>query len=280
MNSQDSDNAKRSASAPPLGSVEPHAGLLKIPNERQTLFKVMSTENLIASISGRYLYFNRVDSYKDFHGADACDGKQLPSDYPGNASTKFEKAPDFSIADYYNQCRSRTYACCFSLDNSDYIWRNYGAGGTKGKVCVAFDFGKLRTTLNKTFELGNAALISGDVHCHQIFSINYGLVEYVDWQEYQANNERLPNPIQYIHFKDRSFASEKELRVSLSATGMGQFVLEDGGKFEFHPALPVSFDFKSAIGDGTIQQILQSPDCDPEFIQAELDKHGIRPRKE
>lgn len=92
----------------PLGMVEPHAGLLRVPSGGQLLHKMMTVENLLASISGFYLHFNRVDAYKDFPGADPNDGRQLPADEPGNAGTTFARAPTFSLADYYNQSRART----------------------------------------------------------------------------------------------------------------------------------------------------------------------------
>src|SRR5664279_439272 len=105
------------------GSIEPHAAMLNAPEPGQLLYKIMRAEDLIRSMALGYLHFNRVDCYRDFHGADAHDGDQLPGDIAANAATKFEKAPDFSAADYYARSRSRSYACCFSLDNSAHIWR-------------------------------------------------------------------------------------------------------------------------------------------------------------
>jgi len=64
----------------PLGSIEPHAHLLKVPPDDQLLYKIISIENLLRSIKGKYLHFNRVDSYTDFPGADRYDGKQLAKD--------------------------------------------------------------------------------------------------------------------------------------------------------------------------------------------------------
>ena len=48
-----------------LGSIEPHAALLRQPPAGQLLYKVMSVENCVGSIERGYLHFNRVDSYKD-----------------------------------------------------------------------------------------------------------------------------------------------------------------------------------------------------------------------
>jgi hypothetical protein len=111
---------------PWAGCIEPHALLLKQPPDDQLLYKVMRAENLLRSVSDRYLHFNRVDSYNDFPGADANDGAELPQDIPGNRGAKFVASPDFTASDYYNRARSRTYACCFSLVNSKYILATYG----------------------------------------------------------------------------------------------------------------------------------------------------------
>lgn len=261
----------------PLGIVEPHTLLLNVPHAGQLLYKVMTVENLLRSISDEYLYFNRVDSYKDFPGADIHDGQQLARDQPGNAGVKFAKAPDFSVANYFDQSRARTYACCFSLENSDFIWGHYANGGVQGKVCVVFDFAKLRARLNQTLRPGNAALEYNGNRCHQIFSVNYGVIEYIEWSKHQANTEELVNPIQYTYWKDKQFAEEKELRISLSVPGMGQFSLADGSVMEFPASLQTQFDFRMALADGTIQQILFAPDCDSDLLLAELRKLQIVP---
>ena len=231
------ERAERGAIPAPLGDVEPHAPLLTYPSQNQQLHKVITVENLLRSISGSYLHFNRVDWYTDFPGSDEHDGEQLLEDFQGNAMARFEKAPAFSAADYYNQSRARTYACCFSLENSDFIWRTYGCGSDKGKVCVVFHFGKLRSTINKTLE-SQAILFDGSGNqCCQIFSINYWVVEYVDWNNYRANQTRLPNPIIYTYLKDKQFSEEREVRISLSAIGIGQFVLfNDGSVLRFPPS--------------------------------------------
>jgi len=256
-----------------MGDIEPHAALLTQPPDDQLLYKMMTVENLLRSIIGNYLHFNRVDSYADFPGADPHDSQQLPEDQPGNAGTRFANAPGFSAADYYDQSRSRTYACCFSLEDSDYIWKSYANGSERGKLCVVFVFGKLRAMLNKTLQPENAALEYNRVRCRQIFSVNYGNVDYVDWLTHRLNTDYLPNPIKYTYLKDKGrFSGEKELRISLSALGMGEFVLNDRSTVQFPPSLQLAFDFRSAIADQTIQQILCAPDSDAGFLQAELFK--------
>ena len=78
--------------------------------------------------------------------------------------------------------------------------------------------------LNKTIKPGNTVLEYNGKTCRQIFSINYGIVSYIDWNEYKTNKDRLPNPIEYTYLKDReNFSKEKEFRISLSAIGIGAF---------------------------------------------------------
>ncbi|MGK7345260.1 MAG: hypothetical protein ACNS63_05580 [Candidatus Nitrospinota bacterium M3_3B_026] len=237
----------------------------------------MRIEDLLKSISRKYLHFNRVDSYKDFPGADRHDGEQLPIDQNGNKNSKFIKSPTFSAFDSYNKSRARTYACCFSTEDTNYIWSEYGNGGEKGKACLVFEFGKLRLRLNETLQPGNSALEYNGKRCRQIFSVNYGCVEYVGRKTFQANTDKLPNPIKYTYFKDKEYEKDKELRISLSTIAIGKFVLNEGSEMEFPPHLQVAFDFKAAIEDGTSPQLLVSKDCDLDFLHFELKRLGVDP---
>ncbi len=269
------ENTDNAPFDPALGAIEPHAGTLTAPPDGQQLYKIMTIENLLRSVSGGYLYFNRVDSYKDFRNADGHDGEQLQQDRAANEAAKFERAPDFSGADYYDRCRDRTYACCFSLENSDYIWHEYGNGSAHGKVGIAFDFAKLRAVINEIMSVRNGLLYRGNA-CKQIFSVNYGIVDYLSWEEVRENIDRMPNPIRYTYVKDKSYADERELRISLSAIGMGHFVLADGTKMEFAPGLELGFDYRKAMTDGTITEVFPGPGCDLDFLRDELGKLGIK----
>ena len=268
-------NYSKSAS-PPLGQIEPHSPLLNQPARGQRLYKLMSVENLIRSVEGSYLHFNRVDHYTDFALADVDDGAELPLDQFSNQTATFEKAPTFSLSDYYAHSRGRTYACCFSLENSDHIWCNYGCGSLMGQVGLELDFEKLRHRVNAGLA-GDAGLMYGDLRCHQIFSINYGEVTYVDRDTHRANTERAANPIEYAYLKDARFADERELRVTLSAIGMGRFLLANGREIDFSPALQLAFDFRGAIADGTITEVLTGATTNVEHLTAELSRLGIGP---
>ena len=241
------------------GNAEPHAPLLSQPSGDAHLYKIMKAGDLVRSVEQGYLHFQRVDKYKDFPNADARDGEQLPLDRAINAGITFENAPHYSAADYYDSCRARTYASSFSLENSPLIWERYGNGDPFGKVGVAFDLGKLRAVLNETVgnEPGSSALMVNGIQCRQIFNINYGLVEYVDACAAPRIEERLPNPIIYSYMKDANeFAGEREMRVTLSTLGIGDFALADGTKIVFPESTQLGFDFRRAIHDGTITQLL------------------------
>jgi hypothetical protein len=263
------------AGQPLQGWIEPHAGMLKVPEAGQSLYKIMLAEHLVQSFAHSYLHFNRVDAYRDFPRADAHDAEQLPADAPINAGISFEKAPTFTIGDYYARARARTYAFCLSLDNSAHIWREYANNGKHGKVGLVFNFGKLRARLNELLEPGNCLLQANGQLCHQLFSLNYGIVEYVDRTIHRENTTRLANPIRYAYLKDQQFAAEHELRVSLSAFGMGLFVMGDGSEMIFSDNLQMQFDYRAAFADGTIEQILVSPDTDIAFLRAELKNFNI-----
>src|ERR1700730_2317995 len=268
------ENTENAPFDPALGGIEPHAPLLAAPPEGQQLYKIMTVENLLRSVSGGYLYFNRVDSYRDFPNADWRDGEQLQQDRTANTASRFEKAPDFSAAHYYDRSRYRTYACCFSLENSDHIWSEYANGSAHGKVGIAFDFAKLRAVINETMKVGNGLVYRGEP-CKQIFSVNYGVVDYLSWEEAREKNERWPNTIRYTYIKDKRFANERELRVSLSALGIGRYVLADRTEMNFPPGLQLGFDFQLAIGNRTVTEIFPGPGCDLDFLRTELGKLGI-----
>jgi hypothetical protein len=263
------------------GNVEPHAGLLKQPPENQQLFKIMKTGDLIRSVAGSYLHFQRVDSYKDFPTADSRDGEQPTRDRVVNAGIFFEKAPGYSVANYYDNCRARTYACSFSLSNSPIIWQRYGEAiplDPVGKVCVVFHFGKLKAALNQTIgdAPGRSALMVGKIQCKQFFHINYGLIDYVDASAIQTNVERLSNPIIYSYMKDQhEFRGENELRITLSTLGVGNFGLADNTIIKFEPKLALGFDFRAAYADGIITRLICESDKVIHHLTQELAKFRI-----
>jgi hypothetical protein len=79
----------------------------------------------------------------------------------------------------------------------------------------------------------------------------------------------------YTYLKDRErFAEERELRISLSAIGIGKFVLDDLTEIEFPQHLHLGFDFRAAFADGTIRELVCGPRCDEDFLRSELRRLG------
>lgn len=270
------NNQPQDESVPPkLSFIEPHAELLDQPRSDQLLYKVMTVENLLRSVEQRYLHFNRVDSYADFPGADALDGCQLPNDQTNNEAVTFAKDPNFTLSDYYDRSRSRTYACCFSLEDTPFIWENYANNNKHGKVCIVFHFGNLRWYLNKVIDPENNWLVDGPTLLKQIFSVNYGIVRYVDRASHRAESSFAVNPIEYTFLKDTQYSAEKELRISLSALGFGHFAKNDGSLVEFTPSLHVGFNFRTAIELGAVQNLICARDCDTKFLFSELIRLNI-----
>jgi len=252
---------KESAGALPLAYIEPHRNLLRQPASGDLLFKVVKVSYLADMLRNNYLHFQRVDLYAE----DATDGEQLPLDRPVGAGISFEKSPTYTLEKYYDCARSRTYACCFSLEHSAYMWEHYAPA--RDAVCLVFCFDKLRQRLNSTMQasLDNDGLLAnGENRFRQIFSINYGVVEYVDRQAHALHPVRMANPLQFTFLKDKGYASEMEMRVALSAQGIGQFVMNNGTRMELPSALRMHFDYREAFSGGAVTEIL----CPPNFVDA------------
>ena len=66
--------------------------------------------------------------------------------------------------------------------------------------------------------------------------------------------------------------------VTLSAPGIfAGFKLADGRLIEFPSRFQAPFDFRAAMSDGAISQILLAPGSDAAYFHAEMDKRGIGP---
>jgi hypothetical protein len=254
----------------PIGQIEPCAPLLTLPPDGQRLYKMMKPENLRRSLAGGYLYFQRVDTYRDFPGADENDGAQPPGDRSANAAVTFAKDRSFSVEKYYDQARSRSYACCFSLENSEHIRAEYANGSPYGKVCLVVNFARLRALANRVLAPGNPSpLHANGIAMPAIFDVHYGIAKYDDWAKVVTNRNRYANPIDYLFLKDNLYKEERELRMSLSALGIGRF------QFEFPEGMELAFDYRQAIADGVIEKILYTPGADLDFIKAMLEEFRL-----
>lgn len=230
-------------------SIEPHHYLLKKPQPDSLLYKIIPSDYFINMLEDNYIYFRRVDTYHD----DIRDSDQPDEDKHLSEKSKFENATNYSGKDYYNDCRARTYACCFSTENTPHLWGHY-SGSNNSATCLAFNSSRLidflNTRINETLLKNVGAPLS------HLFYINYGLVTYGDLNS-QCMGELLPTPIQYVYFKDANkYSEEKEFRISLSChIPMGKIKLTDGSFFNFPESLQISFDFIQAINLHVIEKI-------------------------
>jgi hypothetical protein len=224
--------------------IEPHAPLLNKPNEDSHLYKVILFRNFNDMINRNYLYFNRVDTYND----DIRDSDPPDKDKKIFREKYFEKSTNYNLYDYYKNCRSRTYACCFSLEGSSHIWKY-------GDACIVFNSSKLINYLNNNYK--NSKIQFENECLKNIFFINYGLVKYGSLKNDILSNPTLPNPITCAYFKDSNFSKEKEFRITLSCFGLGKFIFK-GLEFTFPKSLELAFDFITGIQLGIITEIIVS----------------------
>lgn len=250
------------------GSVEPHSLLLEMRPSETKVYKIISVENFLKSLAGNYLHFTRLDSFSDKR-----DGVQLPVDREPNEKTGFVKRPEFTLANYYDQARTRTYAFCMSLENSDYIWKNYGNGDQNGKIGLEFDLDKLRNAMNENFN--NWMIVAGKQRCIQIFSLNYGAVKYVSFDYYQRESQYSANPIEYAYIKDMKFNEENEFRITLSTLGIGHFALANGSLLSFPKSLQIPFNFRKAFQENVITNLRVLDGFNVGFLVDQMSKLGI-----
>lgn len=238
--------------------VESHKNLLKQIDDETLLYKVVPFEFFLKMLERNYLYFTRVDTYVD----DKKDSDQPEQERLRNEQIYFEKDPDFTLRKYYEECRRRTYACCFSLDvPNEGHWKRYGGEESEKAVCLVMNFGKLKLLLNDTFERARLVIDNSIVlenHADgfsQIFHLNYGVVKYGDFANDVVSVGAWPNPLEYAYFKDENYREENELRISLSAVGMGKIILPYGKLLNFPESIRLEFSFDRAVSCGALSHI-------------------------
>ncbi len=247
-------------------NIEPHAALLKKPNEKTLLYKILSSDNFFNMIENNYLYFKKVDTYSD----DKRDSDQPDKNKEASEKSKFEKSPEFTARHYYDSCRAKTYACCFSTENTPHIWSNYG-GNDPNSVCLVFDCHKLINFINLIFDESSLLYVNQKL-LKNFFYLNHGLVTYGDFDNVFLR-EKLPNPIEYVYFKNAiKYSPEREFRISLSCLGIyKKYVLSDKSEFNFPESITLEFNFVKAIQMKIIKEIIVSHQCtDKEIISTKL----------
>jgi hypothetical protein len=237
--------------------IEPHAELLSKPINGTLLYKIIPAQYFFDMLEKKYLYFRRVDTYCD----DKRDSDQPDKDKELTKGIKFEKSPQYTVQQYYSDTRSKTYACCFSTENTQYLWDHYD-NQESNSICLVFDCEKLMKHLNSKYE--NAKLIVDNKEYFNFFFINYGLVTYGNFDEAYINKELL-TPIKYAYFKDASkYSEEKEFRISLSC--IGRYKVGDY-EFDFPESIQLEFDLSEAVKLGVVKNIIISEKYENDFVE-------------
>ncbi len=150
-------------------------------------------------------------------------------------------------------------------------WIKYGGKNPEKAICIVFRFGELKKFLNKKFVKSKIVTTHGQVlhdfitaeavtndgdivnkTALQLFHINYGLVEYGDFEKDVLFSEDRPNLIEYAFFKDERYSSEKELRILISHNvGIGK-AYSNGKIFNFPESFQFEFNFDYALQVGAV----------------------------
>jgi hypothetical protein len=254
--------------------IEPHAGLLKKPDKEAFLYKIIPSKYFLDMLKNNYLYFRRVDTYYD----DQKDSAQPENHRRNYGNITFENAPNFELTDYYNRFRSRTYACCFTTENTEYIREHY-SNGDPNAVCLAFKYGPFIDQLNSTYK--GSKILLRDQFLDNFLNINYGIVTYGTFNEFISKRDGAANPIEFAYFKDKEkFSEEKEFRITLSTHGMPKkFQLSDKSEFIFPESIQLGLSLREAIISKSLQTILISEKSTSDFrkeLERKINKYNIK----
>ena len=146
--------------------------------------------------------------------------------------------------------RKRSYACCFTLEQSKSLLYEYTKINVNDKksigICLEFDGINLENYLSEIFRKLLFAVCENQVQ--NIFHLNFGLIKYGDIKADLFCKKFLRNPVFYLYLKDMVFKNEKEYRVSLFSIGINwKEILGLDLEIEFPNYIHMPFDFNHAI---------------------------------
>lgn len=247
--------------------IEPYAEFLKKPDEGTLVYKIISVSNFMKMLEKKYLYFRRVDTYFD----DKKDSDQPEKDKTITNTARFQQCPHHTLTKHYAIARSRTYACCFSTERTPYLWEHYGEPGAIN-ICLVFDCFKLIKLLNESYSTGQL-IVDGKIS-ENMFCLNHGLVEYVNFDE-TVIKQNLPylNQVRYTYLKDVSkYSEEKEFRTTFYFPGTGDFPIPGDGIFNFPDSIELNFDLRKAEKLGALTQIVFSKNCEEKYAEQIIER--------
>ncbi len=231
--------------------IEPHATLLKKPEQGSLLYKVFRPEYFTDMIEKSYIYFSRVDKFP----SDPDDSNLPREDRELVTEIKFENS-DTTWANILDRGRVRTYATSFSMSESEYLWKEYGKNNPDS-ICIVFDSEKLIEHLNIIFREGK--LIYNNLILNNFFFINHGIVGYYNGNNLQKKEAKLLNPIEYVYSKKHDFNLDNEFRTSLSCFGIYEkYIINHDNQeigFDFPNGLAFGFNYAEAKIKNVIKEI-------------------------
>ncbi len=249
-------------------SIQPHKERLKQPDDKTKLYKIIPLKFLEDILDKNYFHFQRVNTYKD----DINDSDQPRIDKMLAEKSIFLHSKNYSAKDYYDSCRSRTYACCFSTKLTDHLFENYYSKPQDKAICLAFNSPNLIDQLNNNFS--NSPIKYGQQRLKNFLDINHGLVEYGNFED-RFMHDLLPNPIEYVYFKDNKYSEEHEFRTVISTIGMGNIVLPDKSPFQFAESINLSISLVEASNANILEKIILGKNSDKQATEQLLKKYNI-----
>jgi len=247
----------------PRGLFFPNEVQLDQPNAHVLLYKIVNIDDFIDMIKNNYLYFKRVDTYRD-----DCRDSDIPDHDQPIAEKEYFQDSNHNLLNYYRNFRERSYACCFTLKHTPYIWRHYGSNN-KDAICIVFNYNKFLQYIRN-----NGLQVTLNNKRYSFFNLNGGLVKYgslINESLIKNNNSYLTNPIHHIYFKDVKYKNEHEYRLSLSFPigGYVNIIDKDNKKsLDFPNSVKFEFDFTLADTFKVINKIYFRK----EFLQSNKNK--------
>lgn len=226
--------------------IEPHKTMLIQPTRNIKLYKVTDLDFLLKMLDKNFLYFSRVDSYKD----DPSDSDQFPKHKKINQKIKFAPDNNISYFEYLKTQRKKIFTLSFSYIYSQLFIDRYCHKYAK-PVCLVFNHDKFRQFLNNHH--ATTKVYYSNHCCEQNLLINYGIIDYIDIQKSVLHQgDFLITPIEYTYKKDiKKFKFENEFRVSL-----WDFYSTDTSEITKHKCIRYGFNFKKAISFGAIEKVI------------------------
>ncbi|MBX9586230.1 MAG: hypothetical protein K2X50_03125 [Gammaproteobacteria bacterium] len=178
------------------------------PSPDTLLYKIVKFDYFIDMCQKQYLFFKNVTQYE----GNPKDSQMPKRERLLREAVRFENNPDVSLYDFDEPNRNNTYACCFSLNESRYIWKAYAAD-LKRDLCLVFHYDNLKKYFIENYNISH--FIGGSKLNTNNFLINICKVQYVDEQSTLTNTYH-KNLCEYACYQYNKHLPDDEVRLFLS----------------------------------------------------------------